>query len=360
MVVEDGIEERSPRAGPRSSWLLVVAAFVLGLALGSFASPPLEPVAAVDAATEPTVTEGPTAPSVDEYEEGVSGVMPEFPDALIAVGDGVGSGHDHLLWPVGGPLIARAMNGGEGVVLDATGQFVAMSEEVPGVDGQVLTLGRFNLMRPVAPGVTGYAWHDSKSGQLAFTAESGGEWSLQRVTPTFFPSTVVTGSLDGSVVAAWGDWGFALQAPDRRVRLLNPEGELRSIESGVALASHSSGWILVQDEGLKLVSAGGGVRHLDATDVPTTVFAAAFSPDGNRVAVAGRFEVRVYDVASGGEGIALEGYPQGWLSWSSDSRFVVAPAQRGVLLHDLETGESRHTLVGHNVIAASARPLTSS
>lgn len=359
MVVEDGVEERPPRAGPRSSWLLVAAAFILGLALGTLASSPAEPSASAEVETAPTV-DGPASPIVDEYEAGVSGVVPEFPDALIAIGNGVGSGHDHLLWPVTGPLVSRSMTGGQDVALDATGQFVAMSQEVPGVEGLVLTLGRFNGVRAVSPAVTEYVWHDSKSGQLAFTTETGGEWSLQRVSATFFPSTVVTGPAYGGVVAAFGDWGFAIQMPDRQVRLLNPMGELKSIESGVALASHSSGWILVQDEGLKLVSAGGGVRRLDLIDVPTTIFAATFSPDGDRVAVAGRFEVRVYDLAAEGEGVGLEGYPAGWLAWSSDSRFVAAPAQSGILVHDLETGEVHHTLIGHNVIAARALPLSSS
>lgn len=359
MVVEDGVDERTPRAESRSSWLLVAVAFALGLALGTLASSPPEAPAAAEAVTEPTIVDGPVEPAVDEYDAGVSGRIPDFPDALVAIGDGIGSGHDHLLWPVGGPLVTRSLTGGGDVQLDATGHFVAMSDGVPGLEGVVLTMGRFNAMRPVSAAVTRYAWHDSSTGQLAFTSEEAGEWRLQRVSGTFSPSTVVSGPVDGSSIAAWGDWGFAIQNRDQ-VSLLNPMGEPKSVQSGVVLTSHQSGWLLVEDDGLKLVSAGGGVRRLNLPNVPTTIFAAAFSPDGDHVAVAGRFGVIVYDLASEAGIAEFPGYPSGWLAWSSDSRFVIAPAQSGVLVLDLESGETFRTLVGHNVVSARALPLSTS
>ena len=360
MVVEDGVDEKTPRAQSRSSWLLVAVAFTLGLALGALASSPTEaPAVAAEEVPEPTIADGPVESAADEYDEGVSGRIPEFPDAIVAIGDGIGSGHDHLLWPVGGPLVTRTLTGGDDVQLDATGHFVAMSNGVPGLEGVVLTMGRFNAMRPVSSAVTSYAWHDSSTGQLAFTSEEDGEWRLQRVSGSFFPTIVASESVDGSALAAWGDWGFALQNGDQ-VSLLNPAGEPKSGQSGIALTSHQSGWLLVEDNGLKLVSAGGGVRRLDLSNVPTTVFAAAFSPDGDLVAVAGRFGVIVYDLASEAEIAEIPGYPTGWLAWSSDSRFVIAPAQSGILVHDLETGELHRTLVGHSVVSARALPLSTS
>lgn len=362
VVVEDGVDEKTPRAESRSSWLLVAVAFALGLALGTLASSPTEAPAAAaeaEAVPEPTIADGPAEPAVEEYDAGVSGSIPEFPDALVAIGNGIGSGHDHLLWPVRGPLVTRSLTGGGDVQLDATGHFVAMSDAVPGLEGVVLTMGRFNAMRPVSPAVTRYAWHDSSTGQLAFTTEEDGEWRLQRVTSTFFPTTVVSGPADGGFIAAWGDWGFAIQDEDQ-ISLLNPAGEPKSVQFGNALASHHSGWLLVEEDGLKLVSAGGGVRRLDLQNVPTTIFAAAFSPDGDRAAVAGRFGVIVYDLASEAEIAEIPGFPTGWLAWSSDSRFVIAPAQSGILVHDLETGELHRTLVGHTVVSARALPLSTS
>ncbi|HSM44177.1 MAG TPA: hypothetical protein VK969_04085 [Acidimicrobiia bacterium] len=360
VVVADGVDEKTPRVQSRSSWLLVAVAFALGLALGTLASSPTEaPAVAAEEVAEQTIADGPVEPAVDEYEAGVSGRIPEFPDALVAIGDGIGSGHDHLLWPVGGPLVMRSLTGGSNVQLDAIGQFVAMSDGVPGLEGVVLTMGRFNAMRAVSPAVTSYSWHDSSTGQLAFTSEQEGEWRLQLVSGTFFPSTVVSGPVDGPSIAAWGDWGFAIQDEDQ-ISLLNPAGEPKSVQSGVALTSHQSGWLLVEDDGLKMVSAGGGVRRLDLADVPTTVFAAAFSPDGDLAAVAGRFGVIVYDLASEMEIAEIPGFPTGWLAWSSDSRFVIAPAQSGILVHDLETGEVHRALVGHSVVSARALPLSTS
>jgi hypothetical protein len=45
--------------------------------------------------------------------------------------------------------------------------------------------------------------------------------------------------------------------------------------------------------------------------------------------------------------------PSEWVSWSTDSRFVITPALSGVVVHDLETGETHHVLTDHAVIAAT-------
>lgn len=360
MVVEDGVDGSSPRRQPRSSWLLVATAFALGLALGTLASPPTDQGTTADAAPGPATLDAPVGPPVDDIERGISDLVAEFPDALVAVDDGIGSGHDYLLWPVSGALVTRAISGGVDVRLDATGQFIAMSDEVPGLEGRVLSIGRFNGIRAVSSGVTSYEWHDANPGELAFITTADGTARLRRVSGYFDPSTVTEGIPQGSEVAAWGHWGFAVQTPDRRVVLLNPAGDLKAVQTGFALDSHGSGWLLLEDDGLKLVSAGGGVRRLDLTDIPERVFAAAFSPDGDRIAVAGRFGVNVYDLAEESEPQTVSAYPGRWLAWSSDSRFVVAPARSGIVVHDLETGASVQTLVGHNVIAAQVRPLSTS
>ena len=203
MVVEDGVEERGPRSGAKSSWLLVAVAFVLGLALGSLA--PVERDVATGETADSETFEAPFEPAPDESDSGTSDLLAGFPDALVAVSSGIGSGHDYLLWPVRGPLVRRSMTGGSNVLLDATGQLVALSHQVPDLEGSVLSFGRFNGIRPVSSGVTSYAWHDSKSGFLAFTTEVEGEWRLQRVSGSFEPSMVATGPGVGRRVAAWGE-----------------------------------------------------------------------------------------------------------------------------------------------------------
>lgn len=361
VIVEDGIDAEA-RGATRSSWLLVAAAFILGLALGTLASaaPAVENEPAPAETGDPETLAALAEPAPDESNSGISDLMPGFPDALVAVSAGIGSGYDFLLWPLRGPLVGRSLTGGTNVMLDATGQFVALSDQVPDLDGSVLSLGRFNGMRAVSSGVTSYEWHDSKSGFLAFTAEIEGEWRLHRVSGSFEPSMLATGPADGRKVAAWGEWGFALQSGDSSVTLLNAAGQQKSTVPGIVLASHESGWLLVEEQGLKLVSAGGGVRRLDLGEIAAPIFAAEFAPDGGLVAVAGRYGIEVYDIATETRVASLSGYPGGWLAWSSDSRFVVAPARSGIVIHDLETGDAIRALVGHNVVVAQVLPLSSS
>jgi hypothetical protein len=296
----------------------------------------------------------------ETVDSGVSGAVPGFPDALVAVGAGIGSGHDHLLWPVGGPLVTRSLTGGSDLKLDAKGQFVALSQAVPDVPGALLSMGRFNRMRSVATGVTSYEWHDSESGELAYTIQEDDGWKLYRLAGYFNPSVVAQTTDEGGRVAAWGQWGYAIQLPRARVQLLTGVGEPKDTETGVVLASHGSGWILVQDEGLELVSAGGGVRRLEPAEVPAEILAAAFSPDGSMVALIGRSGVVVFDLDDPEEIFTGPGFAGSWVAWSTDSRFVVGPARRGVFIHDLEEEASHNVLVDHIVLDAQVIGLSTS
>lgn len=358
-VVEDGTGESRVKPTPKPGWFLAIVGFGLGLAIGTLIAAPTQISGAPDA-TQPTtpVTFGEHAE--ERADLGVSGSVPGFPDALVAVGDSIGSGHDHLLWPVSGSLVTRPLTGGRDIELDAKSVFVALSEAVPDVPGSLLSMGRFNAIRPISTGVTSYSWHDSTSGHLAYTTEVDEEWHMYRVSGNFDPTLISRGRFDGASVAAWGDWGFAVQLPDGRIQLLTSQGEFKDVKAGVALASHESGWILVADEDLKLVSAGGGVRLLDRPQVPDTVFAASFSPDGSRVAVMGRREVVVYDVADAEATFTAAGFQGRWVTWSSDSSFLVAPASSGVFIHDLEKSASHQVLVGHSILVAGVLPLSTS
>jgi len=361
MVVEDGAGEVDARPRERSGWVLATVGFGLGLALGTLIAGPGEvPVPTeLTEVPDPGPTDVVTEPTAESTDRGISGVVPEFPDALVSVGDTVGSGHDYLLWPVAGTLVTRSMTGGGDVKLDSTGQFIALSEEVPDLAGSLLSMGRFNGMRPISSRVTSYDWHDSNAGQLAYTIEDEEEWRLYRVTGGFSPSLVTSMTPSGGTVAAWGDWGYAIQLPDARVQLLTPGGEPKGVEPGVALASHESGWILVEDDGLKLVSAGGGVRRLDVTGVLETVQAASFSPDGNQAAVLTRAGAVVVDMSDSEDIAVASRTGGGWVTWSSDSRFVVAPAPTGVSIYDLLEHEPHNVLFGREILAAQTLPLTS-
>lgn len=357
MVVEDGAREVDTRPRDRSGWLLAAVGFGLGLALGTLIAAPGSVPVPPDV-TEPASSGATTRPPEDTSDRGVSGELPEFPDALVAVGNSLGSGHDYLLWPVGGPLVTRSITGGDDVQLDATGQHIAVSEAVPELPGLLLSVGRFHRIQPVSTGVTGYVWHDSDSGLLAYTIEDDQAWRLYRVAGNFNPSLVTTSDPSGGTVAAWGMWGYAIQLPAARIQLLTRDGQPKDIESGVALASHESGWVLVEDEGLKLVSAGGGVRILDETDILGPVLAASFSPDGTRVAIVNRSGLMVVDLNDRDRVTIVPGLPGSWVTWSSDSRFVVSPAQSGVSIYDVSDEESHNVLFGREILVAQTLPLS--
>lgn len=352
MVTEDGVEERISRPRPRPPWILVVVSVGLGFAMGTLVTSDADPVSEVST-TVTSVVDEPRAPE----SAGVSGVIPGFPDSIVAVGGGIGAGVEVWHWPSGGPLVTRGISDGEDVRFDATGQFVALTEPIPGLPGFLLSMGRFNSIRAVRSGVTSYAWHDSRSGEMAYTTEDDGRWQLYRASRTLVPDTVLDGRFDMGSVVAWGEWGYAIQIADDQVALVNGEGEFKDFEAGKAYASHETGWVFMTDKDLKIVSAGGGVRRfMPLPDQLDPISAASFSPDGSRVAMAGRFGVAVLDRDAEELIELLPGFSADWVTWSSDSRFVLAPAQSGIHVHDLESGETHQVLTGRSVVAASVFP----
>lgn len=362
MVVEDGVDERSPQSRGRSLWLLVAVSFGLGVVVGVLATAPLEPTASPEpTATVPT---GDTTPSPDPASGdtgGIASVIPTFPDAIVAVGDGVGGGLQHLLWPPDEALVVRGMTEGGDVRFDATGQFIAMTESIPDLPGVLLSMGRFSAIRPVRSEVTSFAWHDSRSGEMAYTTEQEGGWQLHRAARTLAPSLVLEDRFRGGSIAAWGDWGYAIQAGEDEVALVNADGAFKDLEPGRALTSHESGWVFIADDDFKLVSSGGGVRRLmPLEDDRDAIVAAEFSPDATKVAIAGRSGVAVLNIADSELRDLSPDFPAQWVAWSSDSRYVIAPARSGMFIHDLESGRARHVLAGRSVIVATVFPAAAS
>jgi hypothetical protein len=88
------------------------------------------------------------------------------------------------------------------------------------------------------------------------------------------------------------------------------------------------------------------------------VSTASFSPYGSKLAMAGVRGVSVIDLGDGNEVTSLTEYPAEWVDWSSDSRFVIAPAVSGVWIHDFETAKTVQLLVGHPIVTAAAIPLS--
>lgn len=356
MVVEDGIGESGSGSRDRSRWVLAAVGFGLGLAFGAFLAAPPRPPSTDAIASDPDQVLPPAEPVEGEASEGtvigISEAVPGFPDTLAALGRDSGSGFEYYLWPRRGPLAVRTMTGGSDVSFDASGAFLALTGRVPDLDGLVLSRGRAGGIRPVVSGATSYAWHDSDQGRLSYTTEEDGEWYLFILTT---PEPVVTADEVGGVVAAWGDWGFAIQSAGSEVTLYTGQGDLKGRTDGQVLTSHATGWILVRDEGLKLVSAGGGVRRIDPPHELEGVTGGSFSPDGTSIALTGRGVV-VVDLDTTEVTSLDPRYRAEWVAWSSDSRFVIAPALTGVVVYDLETGASVPVLAGSRIVAAAAIP----
>ena len=163
-------------------------------------------------------------------------------------------------------------------------------------------------------------------------------------------AAVVPAPAPGGRVAAWGDWGWAIQTSPTQVTLLNQHAEFRDQEAGVVYDSRPDGWLFVVGDRPKLVSAGGGVLALDADLGIGRLAAAAFSPDRTRVAVVGERGVNILDLESGAVD-QLGGGPTAQATWSTDSRFVIAPGGSGVVVHDVHTASSYQVLEGNSIMA---------
>lgn len=362
-VIEDGVSGAPTSEPTRSSWFIVSIAFVVGLGLGALATAPTPdspPITVPEASGAPLLStpldEQPDLPD----ERGISEVIDGFPDALVALARTSGSTVDYLLWPVSGDLSVRAMSGGTDILLDATAQFVALSTGLPGEETALLSMGRYNGIRPVAPNVTSYAFHDTSNGWLAYTLADGDFSRVMTVKSDFDPMEIVSLEEPGVTVIGWGDWGWALQTPSGEIMLLNPQGEFRDSEVGFGLATHPSGWVFaIEWDEAKLVSGGGGVRRLGPLEGLGAIQNASFSPDASMIALDGTAGLGVLDVGDGSV-VRLTEFSTGPTSWSSDSRFVIAVSGSGLLVHDLANGDVHPILRQYTMLTAGVVPLRNS
>jgi hypothetical protein len=363
-VVDGDAPERTTAVPPGSNWLL----FALGFAVGLGVAVVFLTSTGVNSPTATTtdVVAIPTTPEVADTEiPGIGELVEGFPDALVAMVELEGRSLTHLLWPVGGPPVERPLPaGGIGMArFDSSGRWFAATTLVPDQEGSVLSVGIASSFPPLVSGVTSFAWHDSQSGELAYTRVSEGAGSLWVVHANRRPVQVV-GRLDPLVrVSAWGEWGFVVWNPvSNQMTLYNPGGEHRAVLDGAAYGSHPSGWIVASDGELMLVSAGGGVSRL-GTDMDNVgaVMNAEFSPDRSLIAVRGDHGLLVVDAGDGSvlRTVRVPGDNPD-LTWSSDSRFVALVHFRGVVVVDAFTAEMTTVLGSRSVEAVGVIPLTGS
>ena len=360
-VIEDGIERDHRDARP-GVWLWLLVGFVVGLGSGVvFLSPTANPSPPTTTGPQQTAPPPPNRPA---DPVGISQVVAGFPDALVAIVETESRSLEYHLWPVEGGIVIRSLPAGitDNVSLDAFGTSLAVAAGIPGEEEALLSMGKSTGITPMAFGVRSFRWHDSSGGYLSYTGVEGGSWGLWTITALRVPELVASDStVEPGILAAWGDWGWAVYHPETvSFDLLTESGELRTSVEGVPFDSHQSGWLLVLSDRVTLVSAGGGIRALtvppDAAGAPS---AGSISPDAAKVALLGSEGLVIAEVDGGAEPVRLEvEWRAADLAWSSDSRFVLIPGFRGVTVVDTETSSVQTVMRNEIVQGVGVIPLS--
>jgi len=358
-VVEDtGEEPREIDRAQRWGWLtagLVVGAGISVLFLRVDAPP-------TPAAT--TVVEADTRSN--DQEDGIGEVVEGFPDGLVAATRSDGQSLELLIWPLRGEPYERTIPVGvsqppDQVAFDVAGRRIATLIPVPGGDQGVLYSGIPENAAIIATDVTGYAWHDTASFQLAYTTMVESELLLWTVRHNRAETELVARAvgIEGRL-AAWGDWGFAVQDEGRdRVVLFTENGEIKDTHPGRVLDSHGSGWLAIANDNVSLLSAGGGVSGLESYSMRSPVLAGRFSDDREQLALLTTENLGI--VALADETSTLEmggrpGVPQ--LTWSSDGRFVLYPgAVRGMWVIDTQNDIATEVMAGRTFTGLGITPV---
>lgn len=346
-------------------WLAVGLAVGIGLAVVFSLASSGEPQEAETPVSFPDLgqpdDEADQTPTTETAPEGVGEVVPEFPDTLLAVTQLGGGNLGLLTWPISGPPIEAPLPGfaTAEVEFDQSGRMVAMGTPVAESDGVLLSFGTPPRIQPLAADVTGFAWHESEIGALAYTQVVDGEWHLSVVDRFREIRLVATGPDVDAVVVAWGSWGFAVQ-DGGQVTLLTESGEVGQSFTGRLLDADADGRVVLYDGEISLIEASGVSRGLAGdVDLLGELEVALISPDGTKLAVVGGAGHMVIPLDGDGEvthAPVTSGFPQ--MVWSTDSRFVVSPWIRGVLIIDTErSAQPVAELTRHTIVAVTTVPL---
>jgi len=353
-VVEDARESREPLT-PRPGWGWLGVGLALGAALAVLVLRPGPPGEVVTSTTAAAGSGGVVG--------GIADLIEGFPDGLVAVARGDGQSLELLVWPLRGEPIESNIPVGvsrpaDPVEFDVSGRRIATLLPVPDQASGVLYAGIPQDAAIVATDVTGYAWHDTGAFQLAYTTLDDEELHLWVRVDNGEPELVTRGvGIDGHV-DAWGDWGFAIEDNARDdIVLFTEAGEIKDTNTGRVLDSEGSGWLAIDNQGVNLLSSGGGVRGLELEGLEGQVLAGRFSGDGKRLALLTSEGVSVVSldearpVVSDGRAGVLQ------LAWSSDDRFVLYPGSRGIWVVDSASGESEPILADRTFTGLGVLPL---
>jgi hypothetical protein len=359
-VIEDAREsEPIQTSRPHVGWLaagLLIGAALTVLALGVDTSgPPVE-----------TTIEG-LSPQV--VGTGIGDQIVGFPDSLVAARRSDGQALELVTWPVAGASYARDIPVGtvsppQAVAFDTSGKRIATLIPVNGHTDGVLYAGPPDSAFIVNRDATGFAWHDSRPSALAYTTITD---DALTVWTTFgnLADSVSVAQLPGvsGRIAAWGDWGYALQQTvGDEIVLLDPDGQAVDAPlAGRILDSHPSGRIAVDLDGLAIYDVEA--RSMSTYEVDGDILAGRISPDGLHAAVLAADHVTVVLVDETARNGSLgsvsypttHGFPE--LAWSSNSRFVMLPGYRGITIIDAKGGASSESMSDDTFIAVGIVPL---
>lgn len=322
---------------------------------------------------QPSALPGPTVPTlVAESADsgidfpGLGAAVPGFPDGLGVVNRTDGLSLEWTIWPVAGASYSRAIPVGSGspaapVVFDSSSR--RMATVVDGSAGPVLYAGVPERAHLVAVGVTGIAWHDTEPAVLAYSTPGPRGVALWVVDGEQDPRLAMP-SYAGpdAALAAWGEWGWAIQEPTRVVVLDPAFGVVEQIP-GRLLGSSGDGRLIVdsgfaQGEGdVDLWSFGGPPVPLAVGEEIGWRRSAVFSPSGEAIAVLGSEGVVI--VTTGGEAVAVAEarVDLPGITWTSGGEFVVFPGFRGVLIVDSRTGRITSVLDHLTVTGVATVPV---
>ena len=357
-VVEDDRESPQP-PGSRPGWGWLAVGMVLGAGLAVLV---LRPGGMQQAPTSTTASETEVALG------GIAQVIEGFPDGLTAVTRSDGQSLELLIWPVRGEPIERTIPVGasrppDPVEYDVSSRRIATLLPVPDhVDG-ALYAGVPQDAAIIATDVTGFAWHDTAALQLAYTTFVDDElqlWVLRDNRRASDPIARAVGIIGH--VEAWGDWGFAIQDDaDDEIVLFTDLGEIKDTSAGRILDSDGSGWLAIDNQGVSLLSSGGGVMGLELDEIDGDVLAGRFSTDGQRLALLTNDGARVVSIEDGSVSIESDGRPGvPQVAWSSDGRFLVYPGPVGIWVIDTVSGETAEILPNRTFTGVGMLPIASS
>ena len=361
-VVEDtGEEPREIDRAQRWGWLTA------GLVVGAGLSVLFLRVETPPAPTTSTVVEAEVRSN--DQEDGIGEVVEGFSDGLVATTRSDGQSLELLIWPLRGEPYERTIPVGASqpagpVAFDVAGRHIATVNPIPEDDLGVLYSGIPQNAAIVATDVSGYAWHDTAAAQLAYTTRIDGElllWVLRhdRADPELVARAV---GIEGRL-AAWGEWGFAVQDEARDlVVLFTDAGEIKDTHPGQVLDSHGSGWIAIRNDRVSLLSAGGGVSGLEREGLDGEVVAGRFSDDREQLALLTPENVQVLSLLDDSELIESGGRPGvAQITWSSDGRFVLYPGVvRGIWVIDTQNGAVSELMDDRTFTGVGIVPLTGS